>query len=129
MTEMYLNMFSVSGNMVLALFSGYAGPTLVHKRVRHDKCTWSCLQYTILFRYIVDHVNFKNPLIDCFTGVDVTTDDYRCQNIGLTFLCFNHIDLFRVPFGIADLLFIGLIIFIFFFLEVSFLQSYDISSS
>ena len=41
MTEMYLNMFSVSGNMVLALFSGYAGPTLVHKRVRHAKCTGS----------------------------------------------------------------------------------------
>ena len=34
-------MFSVSGNMVLGLFSGYSGPTLVHKRVRHDKCTWS----------------------------------------------------------------------------------------
>ena len=41
MTEMYLNMFSVSENMVLALFSGYAGPTLAHKRVRHAKCTGS----------------------------------------------------------------------------------------
>lgn len=54
----------------------------------------------LIVGYIVDHVNFKDPLIDCFTGVDITTDDYR------------------VPFGIADLLFIGLIIFIFFLLEV-----------
>ena len=86
-------------------------------------------------RYIVDHVNFKDPLIDCFTGADITTDDYRwlassvrkLASFGI-FCSGNYIEPFRVPFGIADLLFIGLIIFIFFLLEVCIFHIQDITA-
>ena len=50
--------------------------------------------------YIVDHVNFNPTAIDCFTGLDITTKD------------------FRVPFGLASALNLFLIIFILFLLEV-----------
>ena len=64
----------------------------------------------------MDHVNFKPPLIDCLTGQDITTADYRLVPLG-----WAYFDILRVPFGLADILFIGEIIFIFFFLEVGFL--------
>ena len=67
-------------------------------------------------RTIVDHVNFKPPLIDCLTGLDITTADYRLMSLGWAFF-----DILRVPFDLTDILFIGEIIFIFFFLEVGFL--------
>ena len=50
--------------------------------------------------YIVDHVNFNPPTVDCFTGHSTTAKDYR------------------VPFTIASGCFLLLIVFIVFFLDV-----------
>ena len=49
---------------------------------------------------IVDHVNFNPTIIDCISGEDVTTADYR------------------VPFGIANCCFFFMAAFVYFFVDI-----------
>jgi len=49
---------------------------------------------------ILDNVNLNKPSTDCLTGIDITPTDYR------------------VPFAIADAAFLGMAIFIFFFIDI-----------